>query len=152
MDEDKAQEDYYELLGISTNATPKDIRTSYLTKAKYWHPDKNIHCHNKTEVKNMVQKLGEAYSILSEPEKRREYDWKSGNQDPGKTNSPSFYYDDELGRYCCAVQDTKTTINTCSLTVCLSPGTSKMWIKACEEMYKHTFKILKDNDKQCIAG
>ena len=69
MEEDKVigdengeeMQDFYKLLGISSQATPKEIRTAYLVKAKKYHPDKNIECHNKVELKNMFQKLNEAY-------------------------------------------------------------------------------------------
>lgn len=62
----------YERLNISRDATTKDIKKAYKKMSMKWHPDKNP--NNKDEATRMFQEISEAYSILSDPEKREKYD------------------------------------------------------------------------------
>ena len=64
--------DYYEVLGIPKDATEKDIKKAYRKLAFKWHPDKNP--DNKKEAEEKFKEVNEAYSVLSDPEKRRQYD------------------------------------------------------------------------------
>lgn len=62
--------DYYEILQVKSTAKPKEIKRSFRRLAIQFHPDKN-----KDEgAEEMFQRLSEAYSILSDPDKRSEYD------------------------------------------------------------------------------
>jgi curved DNA-binding protein CbpA len=63
---------YYELLGISEKAGPEEIRQAYLMKIKAWHPDKNP--DRQARAEEMTKTLNQAYHILSDPERRRNYD------------------------------------------------------------------------------
>ena len=63
---------YYSVLGLNKNATEEDIKKSYRKLAMKWHPDKNP--NNKKESEEMFKQISEAYSILSDKEKRRIYD------------------------------------------------------------------------------
>jgi len=64
--------DYYEILGIEKNANEEDIRKSYRKLAVKWHPDKNP--NNKDESEKKFKEISEAYSVLSDSEKRNIYD------------------------------------------------------------------------------
>ena len=64
--------DYYETLGISKTATDEEIKKAYRQMAKKWHPDANP--DNRKEAEEKFKEVGEAYSVLSNPEKRRMYD------------------------------------------------------------------------------
>ena len=64
--------DYYEVLGISKDATEKDIKKAYRKLAFKYHPDKNP--DNKKEAEEKFKEVNEAYSVLSDPDKRRQYD------------------------------------------------------------------------------
>lgn len=64
--------DYYEVLGISKDASADAIKKSYRKLAVRWHPDKNP--DNPTEATEKFKLIAEAYEILSDPSKRREYD------------------------------------------------------------------------------
>jgi DnaJ-class molecular chaperone len=63
---------YYEILGISYNATEKEIKKAYYNKAKIFHPDKN----NKETDPVIFGEITEAYDILCS-EQRKDYDLKS---------------------------------------------------------------------------
>jgi len=66
--------DYYEVLGIARNASDDLIRKSYKKLAIKWHPDKNP--NNAAEASERFKLIAEAYEILSDPVRRREYDTK----------------------------------------------------------------------------
>lgn len=62
--------DYYSILGVAKNATKHEIKKAYIKKAKQWHPDV---CKDK-KASEMMKEINEAYSILSDDKKRKEYD------------------------------------------------------------------------------
>lgn len=66
-----AAEDYYQLLGISREASDDEIRKAYKKAALKYHPDKNP---NNAEAEHMFKKIAEAYDVLQEKDKRRIYD------------------------------------------------------------------------------
>ena len=70
MSSDK--KDYYEVLGVPKDATEEQIRKAYKKLAIRWHPDKNP--DNQKEAEEKFKEIGEAYSVLSDPQKRNEYD------------------------------------------------------------------------------
>jgi len=62
----------YDRLNINSNSTQSEIKKSYRKLSLKWHPDKNN--NNKEEATKKFQEISEAYSILSDPEKRKVYD------------------------------------------------------------------------------
>jgi curved DNA-binding protein len=64
-------EDYYKILGVEKNASTEDIKKSYRKLALKWHPDKNP---NNKPAEEKFKKISEAYAVLSDPEKRKNYD------------------------------------------------------------------------------
>ncbi len=71
-DEDRmSQEDYYQILNVDRNATQQTIKEAYRKLAFQYHPDKNK--GNPAAVEKMKE-INEAYAVLSDPKKRREYD------------------------------------------------------------------------------
>lgn len=66
-----AQRDYYEVLGVDKNADESAIKQAYRTQAKKYHPD--LHPGDAEAEKNFKE-VNEAYSILSDPQKRAQYD------------------------------------------------------------------------------
>ena len=67
-----SEKDYYAVLGVSKEATPEEIRKAYKKLAIKWHPDK--HVDDKKEAEEKFKEIAGAYSVLSDPEKKREYD------------------------------------------------------------------------------
>jgi molecular chaperone DnaJ len=66
------QKDFYEVLGISRTASVEEIKSSYRKAALKWHPDRNPEHKAEAEVK--FRECTEAYSVLSDPQKRQVYD------------------------------------------------------------------------------
>ena len=65
-----AKRDYYEVLGVSKNATDEEIKRSFRKLAKQYHPDVN----KEEGAAEKFKEIGEAYSVLSDQNKRRQYD------------------------------------------------------------------------------
>lgn len=63
--------DYYEVLGIEKNADDAAIKKAYRALAKKYHPDMNP---GDTEAEKKFKEASEAYAVLSDPEKRKQYD------------------------------------------------------------------------------
>lgn len=68
---------YYETLGVAPNATSSDIKKAYKKLALRWHPDKNQNNQQKAQTK--FQEISEAYEVLSDPQKRHQFDRYGGN-------------------------------------------------------------------------
>jgi curved DNA-binding protein len=64
-------DDYYNILGIDKSASAADIKKAYRKLAMKYHPDKNK--GDKT-LEDKFKKISEAYAVLSDPEKRKQYD------------------------------------------------------------------------------
>lgn len=66
------QRDFYEVLGVARNASVEEIKSAYRKAALQWHPDRNP--ANKEEAEVKFRECSEAYSVLSDQEKRQIYD------------------------------------------------------------------------------
>ena len=76
--------DYYKILEIDKNSTPDEIRKAYKKLAFKYHPDKNP--ENTEDSEKKFKEISEAYSILSDPSKKSDYDAF------GRTEFQSFNY------------------------------------------------------------
>ncbi len=65
------QKDYYKILGVSKNASPDEIKKAFRKLALKYHPDKN---KGNKEAEERFKEINEAYAVLSDPEKRKQYD------------------------------------------------------------------------------
>jgi len=77
----------YEVLGVSKSATKEEIRAAFKEKAVQYHPDKTNGDKSKEET---FKNINEAYSILSDPQKKQEYDTfgHGGGPPPGDHGDP----------------------------------------------------------------
>jgi molecular chaperone DnaJ len=66
------QRDYYEVLGVSKTAAADEIKAAYRKSALKWHPDRSP--ANKEEAEVKFRECTEAYSVLSDPQKKQIYD------------------------------------------------------------------------------
>lgn len=65
--------DYYKILEVDYDATDDAIRSNYIRLALKWHPDKQ---KDEDSATSRFQEINEAYQVLSDPVRRREYDKK----------------------------------------------------------------------------
>jgi curved DNA-binding protein CbpA len=95
----RGERDYYEVLSIAPNASMEEIKRAYHRLAFQCHPDRN---RKSAEAHEEMERINEAYAILSDPIKRREYDlprgygirvskFKKGSKVEISVNSPSQY-------------------------------------------------------------
>lgn len=68
--------DYYEVLGVSKNATDDEIKRSFRKLSLKWHPDRQSGKteSEKAEALKKFQEIAEAYEVLSDKQKRANYD------------------------------------------------------------------------------
>lgn len=71
MDNNMAQRDYYEVLGVSRNVTGVDLKKSYRRLAMKYHPDRNP---DDADAQEQFKEAKEAYEVLKDPKKRTAYD------------------------------------------------------------------------------
>ena len=75
--------DYYEVLGVSRDATEKTIKDAYRKLARQYHPDLQTAPAKKKTSEEKFKEINEAYEVLGDPEKRKKYNrlgarWKDG--------------------------------------------------------------------------
>ena len=77
-------QDYYEVLGVPRDAQDADIKKAYRKLAMKWHPDRH-EGDTREEAEQHFKRIAEANEVLSDPEKRKQYDafgqnWKNGQE------------------------------------------------------------------------
>src|SRR3989442_5140448 len=67
--------DYYKTLGVDKKATPEEIKKAYRKLARKYHPDRNP---DDKQSEARFKEVSQAYDVLGDPEKRKQYDSGSG--------------------------------------------------------------------------
>lgn len=80
------KKDYYEVLGVQKNASDEEIKRAFRKLAKQYHPDVN----KEPGAEEKFKEIGEAYAILSDPQKRRQYDQFGHAAFDGASGGPGF--------------------------------------------------------------
>ena len=65
-----SKRDYYDILGLSRNASPEEIKSSFRRLARQYHPDVN----KSADAEEKFKEINEAYAVLADPQKRAAYD------------------------------------------------------------------------------
>jgi molecular chaperone DnaJ len=98
------KKDYYDTLGVSKNASEEEIKKAYRKLALKYHPDRNP---GDKEAEIKMKEINQAYSVLSDKEKRRNYD-RYGNEEPffrqgsggfGGFHTSSSFFEDILDSF-----------------------------------------------------
>lgn len=87
--------DYYAILGVSPEASPEEIKRAFRKLALETHPDRNP---GDRQAEEQFKKINEAYGVLSDPQKRAEYDrYRAMGHGPGAAYGPAggFSYSQE---------------------------------------------------------
>jgi curved DNA-binding protein len=88
-------EDYYQILGVDKKASADELKKAYRKLAIKWHPDKNP--NNKKASEEKFKKISEAYAVLSDTEKRQQYDqFGSADQYRQQYSQEDIYRDFDL--------------------------------------------------------
>jgi curved DNA-binding protein len=90
-----SQNDYYQTLGVETEASPEEIKKAYRKLALETHPDRNP---NDSRAEERFKRISEAYGVLIDPQKRAQYDQyrRVGYQQHYEGGSPyGFRYSQE---------------------------------------------------------
>ena len=110
--------EFYDLLGVSTNATPGEIKKAYYKEARKVHPDK---CPDDPDAQAKFQVLGTAYKILSDEQSRAAYD---------KNGKPENENQDELVNSI----DTTVFFNVMFGSTLVEPYVGELWIASVAEL------------------
>jgi len=93
-------QDYYAVLGVAREASADEIKQAFRKLARLYHPDV---AKNKVTGEVKFKEINEAYEVLSDPEKRKQYDelgpdWQNGGRNPrGQPSAPGGEPDFEFG-------------------------------------------------------
>jgi molecular chaperone DnaJ len=71
---DFLEKDYYKTLGVPKDAKPDEIKKSYRKLARKYHPDANADGTDRDKAEERFKEISEAYDVLSDPTRRKEYD------------------------------------------------------------------------------
>src|SRR4249919_2496360 len=75
-----ARPDYYKTLGVAKSATPDEVKKAYRKLARQYHPDRN---EGNKDAEERFKAIQEAYDVVGDPEKRKQYDRGTGPFAPG---------------------------------------------------------------------
>ena len=109
--------EYYDLLGVSTNATAGEIKKAYYKEARKVHPDK---CPDDPDAANKFQALGSAYQTLSDDQLRSTYD---------KNGKPDSNQEDLVNSI-----DTTVFFNVMFGSTLVEPYVGELWIASVAEV------------------
>jgi curved DNA-binding protein len=99
-----AYKDYYAVLGVPRDADQDAIRRAYRKLARNYHPDLN----SDSDAEDRFKELGEAYEVLSDPDKRERYDRLGANWRQQEQETPDASFEEFFARQGFGSDDTRT--------------------------------------------
>ena len=87
-------EDYYKILGIEKGVDQEEVKKAYRKLAMKSHPDKNP---NNRDAEEKFKKISEAYAVLSDAEKRKQYDTYGSDQFSQRYSQEDIFRNVDLG-------------------------------------------------------
>ena len=82
----KLDQSHFDVLGLASNATAAELKKGYRQACVAWHPDKHVTTDDaKHRAHIMFQKVNEAHEVLSDPTKRRNYEYTQRFSSPGRS-------------------------------------------------------------------
>lgn len=90
----KKCKDYYEILGIEKEAADVEIKKAYKKLALQFHPDKN----NAPGAADAFKMIGNAFAVLSDPQKKKQYDLYGAEDQVRSTRTYDRYYSNDYTR------------------------------------------------------
>ena len=81
------RKDYYKILGVKKDASDDDIKKAFRKLSIKWHPDRN---QGSKEAEAKFKEIAEAYEVLSDPNKRQQYDNPQSNFEFHTSGGPNF--------------------------------------------------------------
>ncbi|KAF7722367.1 DnaJ sub C member 3 [Apophysomyces ossiformis] len=86
----RKKRDYYKILAVDRKADTRDIKRAYRKLAQAWHPDKYNGDLSKEEVERKMAEINQAYEVLSDAEKRQQFDEGFDPYDPEGGQNAGF--------------------------------------------------------------
>ena len=90
-----AGKDYYAILGVERTASPEEIKKAFRTLAMKYHPDRN---KDDKSAEERFKDINEAYAVLSDPEKRKQYDMFGAEGFGQRYSQEDIFRNFDLGR------------------------------------------------------
>jgi len=94
-------EDYYAILGVSSNSDQDAIKTAFRVNARKWHPDHNL--DNKEEATQRFAEVSKAWSVLGDPRKRQIYNHQRHAQRALQGHAPRAFRSNEVAKLAAAI-------------------------------------------------
>jgi molecular chaperone DnaJ len=82
-----ARPDHYKTLGVDKKASPEEIKKAYRKLARRYHPDRNP---DDKQAEGRFKEISQAYDVIGDPEKRKQYDSGTGPFAAGGAGGPGF--------------------------------------------------------------
>lgn len=86
--------DYYKILGVSKSSSPEEIKKTYRKLALKYHPDRN---KDDKDAESKFKEISEAYAVLSDPEKKKQYDLFGADGFQRRYSSEDIFHDFDFG-------------------------------------------------------